>query len=368
MSTPAPTTPHHGASALNDSSPWGNIRHGVWRVLVLNTLIGVTLWAAGIGSLDNQLVYSHGIGFSIWFIIQSGVLWLHRMGTLRVLEFPRGWRGVLLVVVAICGGWLMGVSLGNWYAGESTVLLLRSSPRLVGSLFLMTACIGVVATYHFYVAGKGADLARQLEVSRRQVAESQLMLLQSQLEPHMLFNTLANLRVLIGSDAQRATQMLDRLNDYLRATLQASRATTHPLAAEFERLNDYLALMSVRMGARLRTQLTLPDDLRELPVPPLLLQPLVENAIKHGLEPCVAGGLIAVSASRQADQLLLEVCDTGVGLAQGSGTHGKGFGLSQVRERLDTAYGSGASLEIDTAPTAQGTRVRVRIPLQRATP
>ena len=117
----------------------------------------------------------------------------------------------------------------------------------------------------------------------------------------MLFNTLANLRALIGVDPPAAQHMLDRLNAYLRATLNASRATQHPLSAEFARLADYLELMALRMGPRLQVTLDLPDALADVPVPPLLLQPLVENAIQHGLEPRVQGGALTVRAWRQGE-------------------------------------------------------------------
>ena len=109
----------------------------------------------------------------------------------------------------------------------------------------------------------------------------------------MLFNTLAHLRVLIKLRPDDQA-MLDELIAYLRATLQSSRSTSHSLAEEFARLRDYLGLMKRRMGERLRVELDLPEDLAALPVPPLLLQPLVENAIKHGLEPHVEGGLLRV--------------------------------------------------------------------------
>lgn len=189
----------------------------------------------------------------------------------------------------------------------------------------------------------------------------------------MLFNTLANLRVLITLDPPRAVAMLDRLNGYLRATLAGSRATQHPLAQEFARLADYLELMAVRMGDRLRFTLDLPDDLRDVPVPPLLLQPLVENAIRHGLEPKVEGGEIRVSARRESaadgPRLVLEVADTGVGLALDAGSavpppqeDGGGFGVQQVRERLYTLYGERGTMELIAAP-AGGTRATVTFPL-----
>ncbi|RYZ03387.1 MAG: sensor histidine kinase, partial [Comamonadaceae bacterium] len=213
-------------------------------------------------------------------------------------------------------------------------------------------------------------------------SEAKLKLLEAQLEPHMLFNTLANLRVLITLDPPRAVAMLDRLNGYLRATLGGSRATQHPLEDEFARLADYLALMAVRMGPRLRSTLDLPDDLRAVQVPPLLLQPLVENAIRHGLEPQVEGGELQVSARRESRAdgpwLLLRVTDTGAGLpsdAQAAdhdsgravnGANGatSGFGLTQVRERLHTLHGERASLRLTPRPGG-GTCALIAFPLPR---
>jgi len=178
----------------------------------------------------------------------------------------------------------------------------------------------------------------------------------------MLFNTLANLRALISTDPPRATAMLDRMIAYLRATLSASRQGTHPLAAEFERLQDYLELMAVRMGPRLHYTLALPPELAELPVPALLLQPLVENSIQHGLEPKVEGGSITVQARRDGQQLVLEVIDTGLGLNASNGTSGgTGFGLAQVRERLATEYGAQAALNF-VADGAGGTRATITFP------
>jgi LytS/YehU family sensor histidine kinase len=202
----------------------------------------------------------------------------------------------------------------------------------------------------------------EAEAARRAAAETQLKLLESQLEPHMLFNTLANLRVLIASDPARAQAMLDRLIAFLRATLGASRSAMHPLTTEFERIADYLALMQVRMGSRLQTRLTLPPELQAAAVPPLLLQPLVENSIKHGLEPKVGGGHIEVSARRDGTMLELGVQDSGVGLGDAGAAGGSTFGLQQVRERLRTLYGERATLALQPVPEG-GTRATVRLPL-----
>ena len=182
----------------------------------------------------------------------------------------------------------------------------------------------------------------------------------------MLFNTLANLRALIGVDPAAAQHMLDRLNDYLRATLAASRTTSHPLAAEFDRLRDYLELMAIRMGPRLRYRLDLPGDLRALPVPPLLLQPLVENAIQHGLEPQVTGGHIDVGATREGDQLVLTVHDTGAGFEPRAALPSDGrFGMAQLTERVASAYGGHGRVDVQSQPGA-GTTIRIALPLQGA--
>jgi LytS/YehU family sensor histidine kinase len=259
-------------------------------------------------------------------------------------------------------GTLLGYGLGNslavWLLDDTNSL----DVRLLALTFFMAMFIGVAVSYFFYSRERLAASLAQAEQAERMAVEQRLQLLASQLEPHMLFNTLANLRALIGVNPQRAQAMLDRLIVFLRATLDASRAATHPLATEFARIADYLELMQIRMGSRLQTCLLLPDGLAALPVPALLLQPLVENAIKHGLEPHVQGGRIELSAERVGAELLLRVRDTGVGIAPEVASNG--FGLTQVRERLATLYGAAASVELAPAADAEGgTLVTMRLPL-----
>ena len=140
------------------------------------------------------------------------------------------------------------------------------------------------------------------------------------------------------------------------------------MQAEFDRLRDYLELMAVRMGPRLAYTLDLPPELAQLQVPTLLLQPLVENSIQHGLEPKVEGGKITVTATRDRDTLTLAVTDTGIGVAQATGdgerpvlSLSKGFGMTQVRERLATLYGAAAALEF-SAEEGHGARTITRLP------
>ena len=305
------------------------------------------------------VVYSLFIGTITWTIIDLGRDWF---ASSAETGWPTGLGGVVLVLGGIVAGYLLGVAIADrlcvyygWYPAGA-----GKAPGEQRTSMLITALAGITGTYYFYTDNKSAYLERKMREARRHASEAQLKLLESQLEPHMLFNTLANLRVLIGSDAARAQRMLDHMIAYLRATLSASRATTHTLQAEFDRLRDYLELMAVRMGPRLAYTLDLPPELAQQPVPALLLQPLVENSIQHGLEPKVEGGRVTVTARREDGTLVLRVADTGVGTATASGT-GRGFGLTQVRERLATLYGTAAALDF-SAEDGGGASATARLP------
>ncbi len=334
-------------------------RHGA-IIAIFNTLIALGLTYLTDKPFDHQFVYSQAIGVSIWAFIDFGRFAFQ--GETRT-GWPHGWRGVALTVAGIVFGYLVGTSIGDAYCGCSTLELWSYAPHKVIAYMLITLAASTLVTLYFYNHGREQLHRAQLAEAEGEASLSKLTLLQSQLEPHMLFNTLANLRVLIGVDPPRAQLMLDRLIAYLRATLNASRATLHPLSAEFARVDDYVQLMKVRMGERLSPELDLPAELATQPVPPLLLQPLVENAIKHGLEPNLNGGRLIVSAERDHDRLVLRVRDTGAGLKAQAGD-GTRFGVQQVRERLSTLYGERGTLELAAAAdTEGGTVATVRVPL-----
>ncbi len=323
---------------------------------------------------ERHLLYSFAIGMCCYTSMEATRLLLawtnDRLRQARGLAphesgFGSGWRGIgpaLLVCMLV--GPVAGTALGDLLTGAQSPSLLRLESVSTRITVAMTIVASVASVFVLSMMERLSGARAQAEAAQRQAAENQLKLLESQLEPHMLFNTLANLRVLIALDPARAQDMLDRLIAFLRATLSASRTGSHPLSAEFDRIGDYLALMGVRMGPRLQVRLDLPAPLRDLPVPPLLLQPLVENAIKHGLEPALAGGVIEVAARREGDELVLQVSDTGVGLAAGEPPRESGFGLTQVRERLATLHGGRASLVLErtTAPSG-GTRATLRLPI-----
>jgi len=308
------------------------------------------------------LVYSLLIATITWAVIDLG---REFFPSAAETGWPQGWAALALVLGGIVLGYVAGTRIADalcayygWYppgAGHQDPAQLRSS-------ILISAIAGIVGSFYFYAVNKSAYLQRKMVEARQHASEARLKLLETQLEPHMLFNTLANLRALIGSDPQRAQVMLDHMIAYLRATLGASLQASHSLQAEFDRVRDYLELMAIRMGPRLSYTLDLPGALAQHPVPTLLLQPLVENSIKHGLEPKVAGGHIAVSARREGSHIVLDVIDTGVGLSGADSEH-TGFGMTQVRERLASIHGTASAIEL-VAVSSGGTRATVRFPFQ----
>jgi hypothetical protein len=354
-------------------------RLGFLRRGLISALLGLAFGGA-IAVLNGQalpktLVYSLLISLSCWLCIDGGRSLsgraLYRLrGGAAPNDNPRwpGWPGMAVVVLAGSAlGYSGGNALGDWLYGyvPQYPLLTGDLPHRLGQL-LLAVLPATALTYFMYTRATLADERAAAQAAQRQAAESRLKLLESQLEPHMLFNTLANLRALISVDPPRAQVMLDQLIGFLRSTLSGSRLERHALSAEFGRLADYLALMQVRMAERLEARFELPEELAALPVPPLLLQPLVENSIRHGLEPSVKGGRIVVSARRVGEELVLCVRDTGIGYG-GAAVAGTSFGLAQVRERLLTLYGARATLEVVRASDeAGGTIATLKLPLGAA--
>jgi sensor histidine kinase YesM len=224
-------------------------------------------------------------------------------------------------------------------------------------------------------------------VSRdREAIQAQLRLLQAQIEPHFLFNTLANVQSLIRREPSKAEGMLDSFILYLRQSLSASRAAIGTFGQELKLLQTYLDLLKIRMGDRLQFDINVPQALHSLPMSPMLLQPIVENAVRHGLEPKVEGGTVKISASEFNGRCEIVIEDNGLGFEvsqvsslvtsqaatqiakdAGIGVSGVagGVGLSNLRERLKLLYSDQASLQI-TQPSAgagSGTKVTVSIPV-----
>lgn len=328
-------------------------------VTAFNSVITVVMHLVGT-SYDpfwRHAIYSFAIGTCIWLFIEAGLRIVDRPG--QTIPWP---YVATATVIGVVLGLVVGTSVADLINGRMPLQFWRRKPEFAGGLLVMSLCAGFLGTLYFLSQTRMAQLREQAEAAKRQAAQAQLSLLQSQLEPHMLFNTLANLKALIATDPKRADAMLDRLIAYLRATLGASRATAqqHTLSDEFARLRDYLALMQIRMGPRLNVSLDLPAELAGAKVPPMLLQPLVENAIKHGLEPKVSGGELQVAAKREGEELWLQVRDNGVGLPEQAAD---GYGTQHVRERLATLFGGQARFE-RAAAAGGGTLATLCLPLR----
>jgi signal transduction histidine kinase len=198
---------------------------------------------------------------------------------------------------------------------------------------LGAAAFALLVTAIFY--GYFALRVRQWR-AEREAAQAQLKLLQAQMEPHFLFNTLANVIGLIDADAPRAKRMLESFTDYLRASLASLREAEHTLGAELDLVEAYLQVVQVRMDARLRYRIDVPEPLRTLQLPTLSVQPLVENAIVHGLEPKIDGGEVVIAARLEGGALRITVTDDGLGLDAGraDAPRGTGTALRNIRARL----------------------------------
>lgn len=317
--------------------------------LVLNTVIGVMVTAliATWDRLGEIMIYSHCIGLSIF----SVSMLLHY--TARYLW---SWLRSIYVhfAISIPMGGFLGVNIA--YALLGSVPGWEPRTDWDWTPAAVFAFIGGITALLFATNLERKRVADQAE---RTALTAQLRALQAQIEPHFLFNTLATLDALIATDANQARTLLGHLIRYLRAALAHARETDATLASELDLLRSYLAIMRVRLPARLTVDVQCDDDCLALPFPPMLLQPLVENAVTHGIEPASRGGTIAISAGCRNDTLVIEVEDSGAGLR---GDHHNGTGLTNVRDRLRALYGNAASLEL-AARQPSGTLARLSLPL-----
>ncbi len=221
-----------------------------------------------------------------------------------------------------------------------------------------------------------AEAAQATEVAeseqlKRQVVEARMAAMQAQVEPHFLFNTLASIDHLIETDPPRASQMQKNLIALLRASMPTMREASsngapRDLAREMAMVRPYLEILKVRMEERLATRIEVPDGLLSAEFPSMMIQSLVENAIKHGLEPKPEGGELAVKAEIVHGKLNLVVSDTGLGFGKAA-TAGTGVGLANIRERLQLLYGRDASVVV-TENKPSGTVVTIAVPYRTVTP
>jgi sensor histidine kinase YesM len=291
--------------------------------------------------------------------------------------------GAISIVVAPMLGLYIGFAIAALILGSAQWFSwLFSASSLISNSFI----VSVVALFLWYSTSNSEKLhAAQLAESeanareaaaKRDAVNAELKALRAQVEPHFLYNTLANVVSLIDRDPPQAKRMTERLIGYMRHTLDASRRDNATVADELAIIGDYLAILRLRMGERLNYAIVADDATRALPLPPMLLQPLIENAVKHGLEPKIDGGQIYVHASTQDSELRLVIEDSGLGFGTSTDTAGAGTGLANVRARLAALYGESARLEIESGilesddnsnfaepKRVVSTRIKITIPL-----
>ena len=301
--------------------------------------------------LGVNLVVAFCIGLAIRALFLGGY---EALGYERVQALT-GWRRSLYFVGLPLLGVVFGGNAGAWLAGVNF-----GPPTARGDWVSIVTSISVATFVVMGFMWLFRSAAQRLRAEKR-AAQAQLRLLQGQIEPHFLFNTLANIASLMDEDVPKARRMLERFTDYLRASLSGLREETTTLGGELHMAENYLGLMQARMEDRLRYRLYVPDALRSFALPPLLLQPLLENAIHHGLEPKVDGGQIVVQARTDGAFVILEVVDDGLGLQAPRRRPGTGMALDNLRARLEARYGAQASMEL--ADAQPGTRVTLRLPL-----
>ncbi|SFD70796.1 sensor histidine kinase [Massilia yuzhufengensis] len=326
-------------------------------------------------------------GARLWKAIAAFTAAFTVAGVLAAFAFPKGGFVTPVVLANLLGFSLLMGAVGTWFnpsdvmkkkrkmivgsvvgallgaLGSYTVLMIYHGkpldsifPRL--SQLALGAIVGGMGIY-IPVLTLGAYRRRQYEIEAaqlqqhaererlaREVSESQLRMLRAQIEPHFLFNTLGAVQQLAADGAPRAASLTGDLIAFLRASFSDMRSEQVSLASEFATIGAYLRVMQARMGARLRFELLLPEELKGVPVPSMIVLTLAENAIKHGIEPSLRGGEIRIAASSAGGRLTVCVHDSGVGM---SDTPGDGAGLDNVRRRLQLAYGDGAGLVLREA-------------------
>ena len=233
------------------------------------------------------------------------------------------------------------------------------------SILIYMAVVGIKSAYNYYQKYREKQLrTSQLEA---RLAQSRLQVLKMQLHPHFLFNTLNNISELLHRDPDAAEHMITDLSDLLRMSFENLEVQEIPLRQELEFLRKYLEIEQMRFQDRLTVEMHIAPDTLDASVPNMILQPLVENAIKHGISPKADGGRIDIDAARSNGHLILSVADDGVGIQQASPhlTLRDGVGLSNTRRRLRHLYGEEHRFELD-APSDHGLKVNLEIPYKEA--
>lgn len=339
---------------------------GFWTLLALSYALSGGLSSISEGNPPGWLrALDWNLGnFWLWMLLVPLVAWLGRLGA------GHGWRRFCLVhvpaalVVALAQ--MLAHLLAFWLLSGPGRMPVHTLGQYLRMEFAYSYHLAVLTYWVILVVLLGMESRRRLRDERlrnaqleTRLAQSQLQALRMQLQPHFLFNTLNAISALALADPLQARLMIARLSDFLRLTLEERHAPQVPLSRELEFLACYLGIQQVRFQDRLHTQLDVDDDTLDASVPNLILQPLVENALRHGLQHKPGAGTLRVSTRRDGNRLQLRVDDDGLGLPP-AGTL-EGIGLGNTRSRLHMLFGDAARLELSAIPGG-GTRAEVQLP------
>lgn len=326
---------------------------------VINTLLALA--AAIIGPFKNFLpnfILAHSMGITASLAVLFSLL----------IFRPRTWKLFLLIAgIDICFGLFVGLNIGFLILRHFFNITLNWHTQNVGIQAMIAGIFASSAILYFLISKIRLryrnEMIEQEKIKRlaleKESISANLRMLQAQIEPHFLFNTLSNILSLIDSRPDKGKSMLLDLTKYLRTSLSRTLPEKTTLSQEISMIKAYLDIQKIRMDERLNYKIDVPDRLWQKSFPPMLLQPLVENAIKHGLEPKVEGGKIVIRATEENNFLKIEVADTGLGF---SDLDKPGLGIANVRERLRLLFGDKGRLIIEEN-NPSGVRATIEVPI-----
>ena len=315
------------------------VQRVLWVTLICAVATGTVVWLF-LNTYIDLLITALCVGYTSMLLFTVA-------GNVRQERLPRE----AMQVLAVVAGSVLGTIFAGFLKGRDVSQMFTE--RLAGVAISMGLGIGfgcIIVAAMILREKHARDQARiaKAESERHQleknVLEAQLALMQAQVEPHFLFNTLANVQHLVQTDPAKASHTLDSLIQYLRAALPQMREGATNLGREVDMARAFLEIHRVRMGSRLDFAIDVPEPLKCRTFPPMMLISLVENAIKHGVDPCCESGTITIRALETGGKLKVSVADTGEGVKP---KHGGGVGLTNIRERLKALYGSSAQLVME---------------------
>lgn len=327
-------------------------RRNVLLVFIVNTVIAIVV-TAGLSYNDPQhwfeylygsFIFSNCIGFSIFGLV-------HYVGP-RCDRFPVIIRLGFMAILFLLGG-VVGteVAIGIFYVVFRTTFGAVNHVRTLTLNLVLAVIFGSLAVLYFSLRDRAQQLAMALkdkELSEERLTrlktKAELEALQTKVNPHFLFNTLNSIASLISENPKAAEETVEKLSDLFRHSLRHSEKNTVTLAEELDFISTYLEIEKVRLGDRLQYEVKCEDRVREAEIPAMLIQPLVENSIKHGIAPAIGGGEILVEAKEANGMCVITVRDSGKGFQNPSDPNA--FGLRSIQDRLRLLYGEKASLEI----------------------